>query len=74
MPDGVPADVTVLTRPLSHIYLVATAAMDYFRQLDAIDAIALSGQKEADWYIDEAQGRDAGRDDGLRGQIFRPGL
>ena len=55
MPDGVPADVTVLTRPLSHIYLVATAAMDYFRQLDAIDAIALSGQKEADWYIDEAK-------------------
>ena len=28
VPDGVPADVTVLTRPLSHIYLVATAAMD----------------------------------------------
>lgn len=55
VPDGVPADVTVLTRPLSHIYLVATAAMDYFRQLDAIDAIALSGQKEADWYIDEAK-------------------
>ena len=55
VPDGVPADVTVLTRPLSHIYLVATAAMDYFRQLDAIDAIALSGQKEADWYIDETK-------------------
>ena len=55
VPDGVPADVTVLTRPLSHIYLVATAAMDYFRQLDAIDAIALSGQKEADWHIDEAK-------------------
>ena len=55
VPDSVPADVTVLTRPLSHIYLVATAAMDYFRQLDAIDAIALSGQKEADWYIDEAK-------------------
>ena len=55
VPDGIPADVTVLTRPLSHIYLVATAAMDYFRQLDAIDAIALSGQKEADWYIDEAK-------------------
>ena len=54
VPDGVPADVTVLTRPLSHIYLVATAAMDYFRQLDAIDAIALSGQKEAEWYIYEA--------------------
>ena len=55
VPDGVPADVTVLRRPLSHIYLVATAAMDYFRQLDAVDAVALSGQKAEDWYIDEAR-------------------
>lgn len=55
VPDGVPSDVTVLQRPLEHIYLVATAAMDYFRQLDAIGSIALSGQKEADWYIDEAR-------------------
>ena len=54
-PEGVPADVTVLQRPLSHIYLVASAAMDYFRQLDAIDTIALSGQKAEDWYIDEAR-------------------
>lgn len=55
VPAGVPADVTVLQRPLSHIYLVATAAMDYFRALDAIDCIALSGQKADDWYIEEAK-------------------
>ena len=55
VPDGVPEDVTVLQQPLTHIYLVATAAMDFFRELDAVDCIALSGQKESDWYIDEAK-------------------
>ena len=55
VPAGVPEDVTVLQQPLDHIYLVATAAMDFFRALDAVDRIALSGQKESDWYIDEAK-------------------
>lgn len=55
VPDGVPADITILQRPLDHIYLVATAAMDHFRALGAVDCIALSGQKESDWYIDEAK-------------------
>lgn len=55
VPAGVPEDVTVLQQPLDHIYLVATAAMDFFRALDAVDRIALSGQKESDWYIDEAR-------------------
>ena len=55
VPAGVPEDVTVLQQPLDHIYLVATAAMDFFRELDAVDRIALSGQKESDWYIDEAK-------------------
>ena len=55
VPAGVPEDVTVLQQPLGHIYLVATAAMDFFRALDAVDRIALSGQKESDWYIDEAK-------------------
>lgn len=54
-PEGVPADVTVLKRPLSSIYLVATAAMDYFSQLDAIETISLSGQKEDAWYIEDAK-------------------
>ena len=54
-PDGVPENVTVLHRPLQHIYLVATAAMDYFDKLNAVDAIALSGQKAGDWYIERAK-------------------
>ena len=55
VPSGVPDDVTVLQQPLRHIYLVASAAMDYFSHLDAVDRIALSGQKESDWYIEAAK-------------------
>ena len=54
-PEGVPASVTVLHQPLSHIYLVASAAMDYFDHLDAVDRISLSGLKADDWYIESAK-------------------
>ena len=55
VPDGVPDDVTVLHQPIDHIYLVATAAMDFFDRLDAVGRIALSGQKASDWYIESAK-------------------
>ena len=55
IPEGVPASVTVLHRPLSHIYLVASAAMDYFDHLDAVGRISLSGLKTGDWYIESAK-------------------
>ena len=55
VPEGVPDSVTVLRQPLSHIYLVASAAMDYFDHLDAVGQIALSGQKADDWYIESAR-------------------
>ena len=55
VPDSVPAGVTVLQQPLDQIYLVASAAMDSFEKLDAVDCITLSGKKEADWYIQEAK-------------------
>ena len=54
-PEHVPESVTVLHRPLSHIYLVASAAMDYFDHLGAVGSIALSGLKEGDWYIESAK-------------------
>ena len=54
-PANVPDSVTVLRRPLSHIYLVASAAMDYFDHLDAVDRISLSGLKAGDWYIESAK-------------------
>ena len=45
----------MLHRPLDHLYLVASAAMDLFRELDAIDTIRFSGQQEDGWYIEEAR-------------------
>lgn len=55
VPQGVPEEVTVLHQPLDSIYLVATSAMDLFRQLDAIDTITLAGLDASGWYIEEAR-------------------
>ena len=55
VPSGVPEGVTVLQQPLDEIYLVASAAMDSFAQLDAVDCIHFSGRKESDWYIEQAK-------------------
>jgi len=55
VPDGLPEDVAVLQQPLDHIYLVATSAMDLFRELDAVDCITLSGTDADGWYIEEAR-------------------
>ncbi len=54
VPTDLPEQVVVLQQPLDHIYLVATSAMDLFRELDAIDSIRLSGLEASGWYIDEA--------------------
>ena len=55
VPAGLEADVRVLQQPLDQIYLVATSAMDLFRELDGIGNLTLSGTKAEDWYIEEAQ-------------------
>ncbi|MDE7261737.1 MAG: ABC transporter substrate-binding protein [Oscillospiraceae bacterium] len=55
VPEDTPGDVVILRQPLDNIYLQATAAMDCFRQLDAISAITLSGTQADGWYIPEAR-------------------
>lgn len=55
VPSGLPKEITVLQQPLDRIYLVATATMDLFRELDAIDHIRLSGLDADGWYIEEAK-------------------
>ena len=61
-PAEIPKDVTVLRQPLENIYLQATAAMDCFRQLEAMDAITMSGTQAEGWYIPEArEAMEAGR-------------
>lgn len=54
-PSGLEEDITVLKQPLDHIYLVATSAMDLFRELSAVGNIRLSGTEASGWYIEEAK-------------------
>ncbi len=54
-PLNLPDDVTVLYRPVDRIYLAATSAMDFFRALDGVSAVRLSGAKADGWTIDEAR-------------------
>ena len=62
VPEGTPEDVTILRQPIRNIYLQATAAMDCFRQLDAMDAVTMSGTQAEGWYIPEArQAMEEGR-------------
>ena len=62
VPEGTPEDVTVLRQPIENIYLQATAAMDCFRKLDAMDAVTLVGTDAAGWYLPEVkEAMEAGR-------------
>ncbi|MDO4340266.1 MAG: ABC transporter substrate-binding protein [Eubacteriales bacterium] len=54
-PEGLGEDITVVEKPIDHIYLVATSAMDLFCSLDALDEISLSGTDTDGWYIEKAR-------------------
>lgn len=47
--SDIPEDVTILPQPLKTSTYKATAAMDCFRKLDAMDAITLSGTQASGW-------------------------
>lgn len=61
IPEGMeaPADlaetVTPLRLPLKQVYLTATAVMDMFISLDAMDVLGFTGTKENGWYLKEAR-------------------
>lgn len=55
VPEDLSEDVTVLRNRAGRIYLAATAAMDHFCRIGALDSVALSGTKASGWYIDEAR-------------------
>lgn len=54
-PVDLEEDIVILQRPIKDLYLVATAAMNMFCELDALDAISLSGQEADGWYLEEAR-------------------
>ena len=57
-PDAVPpaeldAGITILQQPLDNIYLAASSAMDFFRELDRLDRVRLTSTTAANWSIPE---------------------
>ena len=72
IPKNVEEDIVVLQRPMQNLYLVASAVMDMFRELDGLDAIAFSGQKEENWYIEEAKEAMANGDMLYAGKYSKP--
>lgn len=55
IPEGLDEDVQIMQQPIENLYLVASAVMDMFDRLDALDTIRLSGQKEENWYVESAK-------------------
>ncbi|MBQ4522680.1 MAG: ABC transporter substrate-binding protein [Lachnospiraceae bacterium] len=55
IPENLEKDIVVLQRPMKDLYLVASAVMDMFSELDGLDAITFSGQKVENWYVEEAK-------------------
>lgn len=72
IPDDLEEDITVLQRPVKNLYLVASAAMNMFCELDALDAVTLSGQKEEGWYIAKAREAMANGDMLYAGKYNKP--
>lgn len=54
-PSGLDADITVLRTPVERVYLASSAALDFFRQLGALDLVRFTSTKAEDWSLDEAR-------------------
>lgn len=71
-PADLDEDIVLLRRPVKDLYLVASAVMDMFSELDALDAISFSGQKEENWYVQEAKEAMARGDISYAGKYSKP--
>ncbi len=54
VPDINTPDTFIIRKPLTSIYLAASAVMCQFDSIGAVDKITLSGTKKEDWYITSA--------------------
>lgn len=54
-PDNLDESIIVLQQPVKNIYLVSSAVMDMFRELNALDTIGFSAQKAENWYVEGAK-------------------
>lgn len=55
MPDNLDESIIVLQQPVNNIYLVSSAVMDMFRELNVFDTIGFSAQKAENWYVEGAK-------------------
>lgn len=51
IPEDLDEDIKAVQQPIDHIYLVASAAMDMFRSIDALDMIRFTGTDQDGWYL-----------------------
>lgn len=72
VPDGLEEDIAVLQRPIKDLYLVASSVMDMFSELDGLDAVTFSGQKEENWYVEAAREAMARGDIVYAGKYNKP--
>jgi iron complex transport system substrate-binding protein len=55
VPQQLDEGIVVLQQPIENVYLVASAVMDMYVSLDALDSIRFSALKPESWYIDPAR-------------------
>lgn len=72
IPADLEEDIIPLQQPIDNIYLAATATMDMFLSIGALDLISLSGTKENGWYIEEAKKAMANGDIAYAGKYNAP--
>lgn len=72
IPEDLEEDVAVLQRPIKDLYLVASSVMDMFCELNGLDTITFSGQKEESWYVEDAKQAMARGDMVYAGKYNKP--
>lgn len=55
VPGDIDKKIVILQRPVKDMYLVASSVMDMFSELNGLDTISFSGQKEDAWSIESAK-------------------
>ena len=53
VPEGLDESIKPIRQPLSGLYLAASSAMDYFRQLDALSMVTMTSTQASDWSFPE---------------------
>lgn len=72
VPEDLEEEIVVLQRPIKNLYLVASSVMDMFCELDGLDTITFSGQKEESWYVEDAKQAMARGDMVYAGKYNKP--